>query len=235
MATYVCSDLHGHYNIFMKLLEAIKFSERDEMYILGDIIDKGDKSLALIDFIRKQRNMKCLLGNHENDFLRMYRFLMKGEERPDLEKVLKELKEYFPNDDYPLTWDIVRYIENMSFVVDTKHFVGVHAGLELDKYNRIASIVDQRVEFVVSDRHFKDVEVVNDLGKPVLFGHTPCNYDNQTGHFIKYPDCKSTNILDYVKIRLDTGVQYTHMLGVLRIEDMKEIYVRRVNLQHIQK
>ena len=36
---YVLSDLHGHYNIFIKMLEKINFSDDDVLYILGDCCD----------------------------------------------------------------------------------------------------------------------------------------------------------------------------------------------------
>jgi len=38
---YVLSDLHGHYNIFIKMLEKINFSDDDVLYILGDCCDRG--------------------------------------------------------------------------------------------------------------------------------------------------------------------------------------------------
>ena len=39
-------------------------------------------------------------------------------------------------------------------------------------------------------------------------------------------NCKDNNFISYAKIRLDTGVSYTRMLGILRKEDMEEIYVK---------
>ena len=45
---YVLSDLHGHYNIFIKMLEKINFSDDDVLYILGDCCDRGPDSLKFI-------------------------------------------------------------------------------------------------------------------------------------------------------------------------------------------
>ena len=42
---YVMSDLHGQYNAFLKMLELINFTDEDELYILGDIIDRGPNPL----------------------------------------------------------------------------------------------------------------------------------------------------------------------------------------------
>ena len=67
--TFVCSDLHGHKNLFDQLLAAIKFGagayENDEMHILGDIIDRGPDSIGLLKQIMRMRNTFVYLGNHE--------------------------------------------------------------------------------------------------------------------------------------------------------------------------
>lgn len=41
MATYVISDIHGQYDMFMELVDKIKLKETDTLYILGDILDRG--------------------------------------------------------------------------------------------------------------------------------------------------------------------------------------------------
>lgn len=48
---YCISDLHGKYELFQKLLNVIHFSEKDTMYICGDIIDKGENSIRLAKYI----------------------------------------------------------------------------------------------------------------------------------------------------------------------------------------
>ena len=67
--TFVCSDLHGYKNLFDQLLEAIEFGvgacRNDEMHILGDIIDRGPDSIALLKQIMCMRNTFVYLGNHE--------------------------------------------------------------------------------------------------------------------------------------------------------------------------
>lgn len=41
MAIYAFSDLHGYYNLFLKGLSEIHFSEGDFLWCLGDMIDRG--------------------------------------------------------------------------------------------------------------------------------------------------------------------------------------------------
>ena len=63
--TYVMSDIHGQFDALMRMLEQIGFTEEDELYILGDVIDRGSKSIECIKWIMEQDNVLTLLGNHE--------------------------------------------------------------------------------------------------------------------------------------------------------------------------
>ncbi|MBQ3061782.1 MAG: metallophosphoesterase [Lachnospiraceae bacterium] len=63
--TYVISDIHGQIDAFMSMLTQIDFTENDEMYILGDVIDRGPKSIECIKWIMARDNILTLLGNHE--------------------------------------------------------------------------------------------------------------------------------------------------------------------------
>ncbi len=65
MATYAVSDLHGQYKVFLKGLEKIDFSDKDELYVIGDAIDRGPDGIKLLRYIQKQKNMYLILGNHE--------------------------------------------------------------------------------------------------------------------------------------------------------------------------
>lgn len=62
---YLMSDLHGDFQNFYKMLMKIKFSASDQLYILGDILDKNKENLRLYGFIRNQANILLLKGNHE--------------------------------------------------------------------------------------------------------------------------------------------------------------------------
>lgn len=42
---YFVSDIHGEYELFLHLLDKIGFSGGDTVYILGDLIDKGERSV----------------------------------------------------------------------------------------------------------------------------------------------------------------------------------------------
>lgn len=58
------SDIHGHYDAYMKMLELIQFSEDDTLYILGDIIDRGPNPVKILLDLMKRTNVRILAGNH---------------------------------------------------------------------------------------------------------------------------------------------------------------------------
>jgi len=64
----VIGDVHGYYEGLINLLEAIAPNTDDEVYFLGDLIDRGPHSSQVIDFVR-HHNYQCLLGNHEQMLL----------------------------------------------------------------------------------------------------------------------------------------------------------------------
>jgi serine/threonine protein phosphatase 1 len=60
----IIGDVHGHYDGLMNLLGSIGLVEGDQVYFLGDLIDRGPASAQVVDFVQ-QGNYPCLLGNHE--------------------------------------------------------------------------------------------------------------------------------------------------------------------------
>ncbi len=64
----VIGDVHGHYKGLMTLLEAIAPTSDDQIYFLGDLIDRGPQSSQVVNFV-KDNHYRCVLGNHEQMLL----------------------------------------------------------------------------------------------------------------------------------------------------------------------
>jgi serine/threonine protein phosphatase 1 len=60
----VIGDIHGHYDGLMALLNEVAPDSGDQVYFLGDLIDRGPKSAQVVQFVR-EKQYPCLLGNHE--------------------------------------------------------------------------------------------------------------------------------------------------------------------------
>lgn len=60
----IIGDVHGHYDGLMSLLDRIAPGEADQVYFLGDLIDRGPQSAEVVQFV-KNSPYQSLLGNHE--------------------------------------------------------------------------------------------------------------------------------------------------------------------------
>ncbi len=81
MAVYVISDIHGALAALQKLLKKarIDLAGGDELFLLGDYIDWGVRSMETLLFVMRltqgetAEHVHCLLGNHEEMFLHTIR------------------------------------------------------------------------------------------------------------------------------------------------------------------
>lgn len=223
---YVISDIHGEYDLFIKLLRKINFSLNDEMIICGDVIDKGRDSVKLLRFIKSTPNFRCVIGNHEYSFLKYYWSIMQNSPK-DFDDVLKKLQNYFPYDGKLLDWHTIDWLESLPYYIEKEDFVCVHAGVSLTSDNHLLPLEQTTEEQFVYDRRFKDPDVVPLTNKCIFFGHTPTSYISNECKIIKYKrTTSSTNtIRDYYKMHLDLGVWIHGVLGCLCVDTCEEFYV----------
>ena len=57
---YVMSDIHGSRRRFDAVMEQIKLTDEDTLYILGDVIDRGEHGVELLQRIRILMRYRCL-------------------------------------------------------------------------------------------------------------------------------------------------------------------------------
>ncbi len=71
MANYLIGDLQGCNSAFAQLLAKIDFSpSRDTLFVLGDLVNRGQDSLAVLERLMHYGDAaRCLLGNHDLNLL----------------------------------------------------------------------------------------------------------------------------------------------------------------------
>lgn len=216
---YVMSDLHGMYDKFTSMLEQINFNSNDQLYILGDVLDRGEKPLEIIDYIREHKNIVLLKGNHELVFQESWintndRYLWFYNEGEDTFHKLKNKKFEYEESFY-------KYIKNLPYLEVVDNFILVHAGLYLPnnyEYLNIEQIIDLQEEDICvwdrtileSNKHIK--------GYTIIIGHTPTQNINNYGRVEIY---KREGLID-----IDCGACFDNgKLACLRLDDMKEFYI----------
>ena len=85
---YAISDVHGCYDEFMELLEKIHFSDRDELFIIGDAIDRGPKPAEVLQFMSAHWNVIPIVGNHEYIAMKVLPGLLQEMNMENCEEVL---------------------------------------------------------------------------------------------------------------------------------------------------
>ena len=170
-------------------------------------------------------NVYCIAGNHEYDFLKYYRAMMRQTE--DYDWVLEKLRGYF-TDGYLLDWETVDRFDFLPFYAETDDFIGVHAGVPV-KDGKLLPVSQVTCEQLVYDRRFKDKDILPQNGKCVLYGHTPVRYLTGRDEILLYPRKGaaqgSADITDYIKIHLDTGVALSGVLGCFAVNNCQSFYV----------
>ena len=170
MAKYVMSDIHGNKDKFFTMLKEIKFSSKDELYIIGDIIDRGDYGFEIYDYIMKQKNIHFMLGNHEIALLNCDRCI-KEENWKQLELWKNYWFEGHGEDTYTMffgEWEKEqreKYIQflkqcpiDMLVKVNKKYHYMVHAGISNDIFEKVQhrsimnEIVDRNCDVLIRER-----------------------------------------------------------------------------------
>ena len=188
MATYVISDIHGQYDMFLNLLKIIGLKETDSLYILGDVLDRGPHPIKTMLKLMEMPNVTCIVGNHEVMALECLEFLM----QEITEDALKSCDETMIEN--ILTWqingsgttidefrklprerqhDVLEYIRDFSVYeelsVAGNDFLLVHAGL--GGYWPGKDIEEYSLDELVWFRAEYDIQYYDD--KYVVSGHTP--------------------------------------------------------------
>lgn len=223
---YVFSDIHGKHELFSRLLEKIKLDNSDTLYICGDVIDKGEHSLKALRLVTRLPNVKMILGNHEDMFLKYYRSLLR--ESGDFDLILKSLRSYFPGDGELLDFELMDWLEALPCYVKEKEFICVHAGLPVDSEGKLLPPETVAAEILLNDRHFKEPSLVHTSPECVFFGHTQTNGICGKNRILAYLRDRSGaphSISDFYKIHLDTGAWCSGVLGCFCIDTLRAHYV----------
>ena len=74
MSRYATTDLHGCLHTFRYLVEEkLRLTRDDELYLLGDYVNKGPDSRGVLDYLMQLQatgyRVRCLRGNHDQALL----------------------------------------------------------------------------------------------------------------------------------------------------------------------
>lgn len=213
---FVIGDIHGEINMLKNLYDEIKEYD-EEIFAVGDLVDRGPEPMECIKFIRENK-IRSVIGNHEEMFLwgldpldngRMHMQHMRNGGLITLTK-FQELNKTEQEDIAKYIGEMPRYI--ITQTVNTKIYI-MHAGFMLNKRIGVEKSIEYdshgydflwyREEYIESD--YDDVDGL------IITGHTPMK-----------KVCG-----DKKRIFVDTGAVFGGPLSAIRITDKGIIEVHQ--------
>jgi len=130
---FAIGDIHGCLNTFKKLLNTINYCNKDQLFLIGDYIDRGPESKNVLDFIielNKNANVYPLIGNHEKTLLDL-----NNQEFRFLEFHLKKNQELNLLKGDKINIKYIKFIEKLPYYYELDNFFIVHAGINFNSNN----------------------------------------------------------------------------------------------------
>ena len=228
--TYVVSDLHGCFDKFNTLLKEINFSDNDVMYVLGDTVDVGEESIALLCDMSMRYNIIPIVGEHDLRALKLLTALdriLKEGGAPDPE-VMGEMTQWirdggaktmadFKELDDDMKEGILEYLSELSLYEEVevrgRKYLLLHAGIA--DFDPDTPIEDYMPEDFISEPVDTERTYFDDV--TIIAGHVPTyTIEGADRGMIYYGEnC----------ILIDCGAAYGETLGCLCLDNGKEIYV----------
>lgn len=167
------SDIHGCYKTFRELLEErIQLTKNDSLYLLGDYIDRGPDSKAVIDYILQLQHdgyhVDCLRGNHEQmlldatSSLNMLQMFRRNGGKQTLESYGCTVAELRFHRHF-------KFFQNLKYYIELDNYYLVHAGFNFRTTN---PFLDTYSMLWIRNWHHRIDKSVLD-GKIIVHGHTP--------------------------------------------------------------
>lgn len=245
MAVYVMSDVHGWKDRFDEMLKTISFCETDELYILGDVIDRGPDGIALLVEIMKHSNMHLMMGNHEHMMLEFFKAIEEQEKGAPYHVVNERIARWDHNHNRPTLEqfeelpeekqeELLCYIQQLPMIypdicVQDRHFYLVHAAPHPAFTSGVIGLADCKRAGVtpyeiVWKRIDQDTPVPEN--RILIFGHTPTLFFQSDRPYAIWTAGKDIQETDRIGIDCGCAANDEHTrLACVRLDDLEVFYV----------
>ncbi len=221
---FFVGDIHGTVKTLKALVEKLDLQKTDLIVFLGDYINKGPDSLAVIDYLielkEKLPNLFFIRGNHEQN-------LLDTESKKDTLSNFYFVKQYRSDNLVDLHGNfkprVINFIKNTVFYIEFEDAFAVHAGFNFSSPDFLKD-----TKSMIEIRNW---QIPNPpTKKRIIFGHQPVGIRQ-----IKYAVHKRKRY-----IPLDNGCVYrfanfnkNRMFGrlcALNLDEFKLIYQLNIDL-----
>jgi len=147
MATYAIGDIQGCFDELQALLGRVDFGKRDRLWLVGDLVNRGPKSLQVLRFARDLGHRAVtVLGNHDLHLVTQH----EGFERPRKDDTIHDVLSA------PDRKELVDWLRKRPMMHAADELAMVHAGL-LQQWTIKRSLeLAREVEVALSRRNYRD-------------------------------------------------------------------------------
>jgi serine/threonine protein phosphatase 1 len=167
MSRLVISDIHGCPKTLKALIDKIGISKADDIYFLGDYIDKGTDSAGVIDFVMDLQNngyqVHTLRGNHEENLLQAYADYEPKMFQKFVERINKSAN--LLDENGKVIEKYLHFMQKLPYYIELENVWLVHAGFN----TKIDDMFSDTISMVEARRFEYDSEKLK--GKKVIHGH----------------------------------------------------------------
>lgn len=145
----IISDIHANLALFKNLLRKVNYTKEDYLFINGDLCEKGNESLAVIEYVREifkqSTNVYITKGNCDV----VHRYVFNGDEgitsymKRQKNSILNEMLAKYDKslEDFAELSQLARFyrqhfheeiewLESLPIAYETEEFIIIHAGIE---------------------------------------------------------------------------------------------------------
>jgi bis(5'-nucleosyl)-tetraphosphatase (symmetrical) len=188
MATYAIGDVQGCFDGLMQLLDLISFNpQKDELIFLGDVVNRGDKSLETLNFI-KHIDAKVVLGNHDYHLLACYFGVATPNKKDTFGDVLSAKN----------TTELIDFLLTRNIIYTQDKVMFVHAGIPPLFTNNVAQDISEQMqqELAANPERF----IRNTYGNQSMYDKTTTQelqFQYYINSFMRMRFCKQNGELDF--------------------------------------
>lgn len=215
----VIGDIHGHYQGLMDLMSLLSLQPEDQVYFLGDLIDRGPDSAKVVEFVR-ENHYPVLMGNHEQLMVSAL-----ADSHPSVLQMWLQAGGQQTLESYasqPLIWQHLHWLKALPTHLDLGDYWLVHAGV----HPELPLETQTSQEFCWIRQEFHHMPLPYFGNKVIITGHTMT---------FTFPDVQPGQIVQGAGwLGIDTGA-YHQYSGWLTGLDIVEQQVYQVNIHSHQR
>lgn len=202
---FAIGDIHGCFDSLKELVEnKIQLQKDDKLILLGDYVDRGDKSKKVVDFIiellENGYDVIPLMGNHEAMLLDAF------EDEKNISKWIQNggnetLKSFEIRSLKDIESKYIEFFKGLRYYYSVEKFLFVHAGFNDNKLNPFTDYYSMlwKCKETYTNPLFSD--------KTIVHGHNP----------VRGAICEERVFAKNQVINIDTGCVYKDNEGYRRL------------------